>query len=98
MCSGTPLVATDGGALPEVTGADGETVLGCKAGDVDSLASAITRGLDDAELRARVGAAGRQRVLDRWTWKKCAEMTVEQYREVLAMPQNVAKLRANGRL
>jgi glycosyltransferase involved in cell wall biosynthesis len=98
MCSGTPLVATDGGALPEVTGADGETVLGCKAGDVDSLAAAITRGLDDAELRARVGAAGRQRVLDRWTWTKCAEMTVEQYREVLAMPQNVAKLRANGRL
>ncbi len=29
MCTGTPLVATDGGALPEVTGADGETVLQC---------------------------------------------------------------------
>jgi glycosyltransferase involved in cell wall biosynthesis len=98
MCSGTPLVATDGGALPEVTGIDGETVIGCTAGDVDSLAAAITRGLDSPELRARVGAAGRQRVLDRWTWKKCAEQTVEQYREVLAMPQNVAKLRANGRL
>ena len=98
MCSGTPLVATDGGALPEVTGIDGETVIGCAAGDVDSLAAAITRGLDDPELRARVGAAGRQRVLDRWTWKKCAEQTVEQYREVLAMPQNVAKLRTNGRL
>ena len=98
MCSGTPLVATDGGALPEVTGIDGETVIGCAAGDVDSLAAAITRGLDSPELRARVGAAGRQRVLDRWTWKKCAEQTVEQYREVLAMPQNVAKLRANGRL
>ena len=98
MCSGTPLVATDGGALPEVTGIDGETVIGCKAGDVDSLAAAITRGLDNPELRAKVGAAGRQRVLDRWTWKKCAEQTVEQYREVLAMPQNVAKLRANGRL
>jgi hypothetical protein len=25
-------------------------------------------------------------------------MTVEQYREVLAMPANVAKLRRNGRL
>ncbi len=98
MCSGTPLVATDGGALPEVTGIDGETVIGCTAGDVDSLAAAITRGLDSPELRAKVGAAGRQRVLDRWTWKKCAEQTVEQYREVLAMPQNVAKLRANGRL
>ena len=98
MCSGTPLVATDGGALPEVTGTDGDTVLQCPAGDKDALAAAIARGLDDAELRARIGAAGRQRVLERWTWTKCALQTVEQYREVLAMPQNVRKLRANGRL
>ena len=98
MCTGTPLVATDGGALPEVTGTDGETVLQCPAGDKDALAASIARGLDDAGLRARVGAAGRQRVLERWTWKKCAEETVEQYREVLAMPQNIAKLRANGRI
>jgi glycosyltransferase involved in cell wall biosynthesis len=98
MCTGTPLVATDGGALPEVTGTDGDTVLQCPAGDKDALAATIARGLDDAELRARIGAAGRQRVLDRWTWKKCAQETVEQYREVLAMPQNVAKLRANGRI
>ena len=59
MCSGTPLVATDGGALPEVTGIDGDTVFGCKAGDVDSLAAAIRRGLDDPDARARIGAAGR---------------------------------------
>ncbi|HUV18672.1 MAG TPA: glycosyltransferase family 4 protein [Ilumatobacteraceae bacterium] len=98
MCTGTPLVATDGGALPEVTGTDGDTVLQCPAGDKDALAATIARGLDDPELRARIGAAGRQRVLDRWTWKLCALQTVEQYREVLAMPQNVAKLRANGRL
>jgi glycosyltransferase involved in cell wall biosynthesis len=98
MCTGTPLVATDGGALPEVTGTDGDTVLQCRAGDKDALAATIARGLDDADLRARVGAAGRQRVLERWTWRKCAEETVEQYREVLAMPQNVQKLRANGRI
>jgi glycosyltransferase involved in cell wall biosynthesis len=98
MCAGTPLVATDGGALPEVTGRDGETVLQCPAGDVEALAAAIARGLDDPELRARVGAAGRRRVIDRWTWTKCAEQTVEQYREVLAMPANVTKLRRNGRL
>ncbi len=98
MCSGTPLVATDGGALPEVTGADGDTVLQCVAGDADALAAAIRRGLDDAELRARIGAAGRARVIDRWTWRRCAELTVEQYREVLAMPDNVAKLERNGRL
>jgi glycosyltransferase involved in cell wall biosynthesis len=98
MCTGTPLVATDGGALPEVTGADGDTVLQCPAGDAGALAAAIARGLDDAELRIRVGAAGRQRVVDRWSWRRCAEMTVDQYREVLAMPQNVEKLKRNGRV
>ena len=38
MSTGICLVATDGGALPEVTGRDGDTVLQCKAGDVDALA------------------------------------------------------------
>ena len=95
MVTGTALVATDGGALPEVTGRDGETVLSCPAGDAEALAATIARGLDDPELRARVGAAGRQRVLERWTWRRCAELTVEQYREVLAMPANVDKSRRN---
>lgn len=98
MCSGTPLVATDGGALPEVTGTDGDTVLQCVAGDAEALASTIRRGLDDPDLRARVGSNGRHRVVERWTWRKCAEMTVEQYREVLAMPANREKLLRNGRL
>jgi glycosyltransferase involved in cell wall biosynthesis len=98
MCTATCLVATDGGALPEVTGTDGETVLSCKAGDVDGLAAALRRGLDDAELRIRVGEAGRQRVVDRWSWRRCAQLTVDQYREVLALPANVEKLRRNGRL
>jgi glycosyltransferase involved in cell wall biosynthesis len=97
MATGTCLVATDGGALPEVTGRDGETVLQALAGDVESLTAALRRGLDDAELRARVGAAGRRRVVERWSWRRCAELTVEQYREVLAMPANVEKLRRNGR-
>ena len=98
MATGICLVATDGGALPEVTGRDGETVLQCKAGDVDELVSVIRRGLDDAELRARVGEAGRRRVVQRWSWTQCAQLTVDQYRDVLAMPHNVAKLRQNGRL
>ena len=98
MATGTCLVATDGGALPEVTGKDNETVLGCKAGDVESLTNAIRRGLDDAELRARIGAAGRTRVVERWSWRHCAQLTVDQYREVLAMPANIAKLQKNGRL
>lgn len=98
MCSGTPLVATDGGALPEVTGTDGETVFRCRKGDAGSLAATIRHALANPDARARVGAAGRQRVLERWTWRRCAEMTVEQYREVLDMPQNIRKLAANGRI
>ena len=85
MGSGTPLVASDGGALPEVTGVDGETVLRCKAGDVDSLKHALERGLDDPELRDRIGAAGRKRVSELYTWRQTAMNTVEQYREVLAI-------------
>ena len=94
MATGTCLVATDGGALPEVTGADGDTVLQCPAGDSEALAATIRRGLDDAQLRARVGAAGRDRVVSRWSWRHCAELTVEQYREVLAMPHNQKKMAA----
>ncbi len=98
MSTGICLVATDGGALPEVTGRDGETVLQCAAGDVESLAAALRRGLDDEQLRDRIGAAGRRRVVERWSWRQCAALTVDQYREVLAMPANVDKLRRNGRL
>lgn len=93
MSTGICLVATTGGALPEVTGTDGDTVLSCPPGDSDALAAAIRRGLADAELRARIGAAGRTRVVERWSWRHCASLTVEQYREVLSMPHNVAKLR-----
>jgi len=102
MSTGICLVATDGGALPEVTGTDDDTVLQCRAGDVEALTVALRRGLDTsaagAALRARIGEAGRQRVVERWSWKHCAKLTVDQYREVLAMPANVQKLRQNGRI
>jgi glycosyltransferase involved in cell wall biosynthesis len=93
MSTGICLVATTGGALPEVTGIDNDTVLSCPAGDAEALAASIRRGLDNAELRNRVGAAGRTRVVERWSWKHCAQLTVDQYREVLTMPHNVEKLR-----
>ena len=85
MATATPLVATTGGALPEVTGVDGETVLRCESGDADDLAAAIRRGLEDPAMRARIGAAGRERVSRLYTWRQTAQRTVEQYREVLEM-------------
>ena len=92
MATGTCLVATTGGALPEVTGVDNDTVLSCPAGDAEALAAAIRRGLDSKELRDRIGAAGRTRVVERWSWRHCAALTVDQYKEVLLMPHNVKKL------
>ncbi|MFF9017227.1 glycosyltransferase family 4 protein [Streptomyces sp. NPDC014870] len=84
MATGTPLVATTGGAIPEVTGPDGESCLAVRPGDAGALAAALGRLLGDPELRARLGAAGRARVLDRFTWAKAAQGTAELYREAIA--------------
>ncbi|GAA2387891.1 glycosyltransferase family 4 protein [Streptomyces glaucosporus] len=83
MATGTPLVATTGGAIPEVAGPDGETCLAVPPGDAGALAAALGRLLGDADLRARLGAAGRERVLSRFTWEQAARGTVEHYRAAL---------------
>jgi len=83
MACGVALVATTGGALPEVVGTDGETGLLVPPDDPGALAVAIGRLLDDADLRARLGAAGRQRVLGRFTWQVTAAGTAAEYRALL---------------
>ena len=83
MSCATPLITTTGGALPEVTGTHGETCLQVPPGDSDALAQMIRTALDDQELRNRVGEAGRQRVIDQWSWKHTAVKTVDQYRSLL---------------
>jgi glycosyltransferase involved in cell wall biosynthesis len=84
MACGIPLVATTGGALPEVAGRDGESALLVPPGDAGALAAAIGRLLDDADLRARLGAAGRDRVLRRFTWQAAAAATADRYRAAIA--------------
>ncbi|MDG4830134.1 glycosyltransferase family 4 protein [Solwaraspora sp. WMMD1047] len=84
MSCGVPVVATTGGALPEVAGPDGEAALLVPPGDVAALAVAIGRLLDDAGLRHRLGAAGRARVLRHYTWRVAAERTVRVYRRAIA--------------
>jgi glycosyltransferase involved in cell wall biosynthesis len=80
MSCGTPLVATSGGALPEVVGKDGDTALVVPPGDADALASKIRWAFDQPDLRDTVGRRGRERVVDQWSWRHTAERTVEQYR------------------
>jgi glycosyltransferase involved in cell wall biosynthesis len=83
MAIGTPLVATTGGAIPEVAGPDGETCLAVPPGDAYALAAALGRLLADPPLRRRLGAAGRERVLARFTWQQAALGTAQRYREAI---------------
>jgi len=84
MASGAPLLATTGGALPEVVGTSGETARLVPPDDPGALAGAIVELLEDPALRARMSEAGRLRVLDRFTWRATAEATVAAYRRLLA--------------
>ncbi|MEV3853311.1 glycosyltransferase family 4 protein [Streptomyces sp. NPDC050095] len=83
MATGTPLVATTGGAIPEVAGPDGETCLAVPPGDPGALATALNRLLGDRALRTRLGAAGRARVLARFTWARAAQGTADLYRAAM---------------
>jgi glycosyltransferase involved in cell wall biosynthesis len=82
MASGTPVIASDGGALPEVVAA-GETGEIVPAGDAEALAHAVAALLADPERRREMGAAGRRRVLERFTWAGTAAGTEALYRQVL---------------
>jgi len=83
MACGLPLVATTGGALPEVVGSDGSTGLLVEPGNPEALAGAIRRILDDDALAARLGEGGRRRVLGRFTWQATASGTAGQYHALL---------------
>jgi MMP alpha-(1->4)-mannosyltransferase len=83
MACATPVVSTTGGALREVAGADGESALLVPPGDAQALAAAIGRALDDPDLRARLGASGRARVVERFTWRAVAARTAEVYRRAV---------------
>jgi len=79
MACGVPVIATTGGALPEVVGNAGELV---PPADPEALAQAITRLLTDPDHAAALGKAGYERVHQRFTWKNAAQQTVDAYRKV----------------
>ena len=83
MACGVPVVATTGGALPEVVGTDGIAARTVPPADPGALAVAILDLLDDPEQWARIGSAGRARVLERFTWRAHAVGLVEMWRQML---------------
>ena len=92
MSCAVPVVATTGGALPEVVGIDGETGLLVTPDDPEALVVAVRRLLDDANLRKKIGDAGRERVVNRFTWQVTAKGTAACYDAILSgnpLPQSV---------
>lgn len=64
---GVPVVAAAAGGIPDVVD-DGKDGILVPFGDVGALAAAIRALLDDPARRAALGAAGRAKVHNRWTW------------------------------
>jgi glycosyltransferase involved in cell wall biosynthesis len=81
MASGTPLVASRTGALPEVTG---DAALLVEAGDAEQLAAGLRDLLDSPAERARLSAAAWQRVQERFAWPAVARATVAEYAAAIA--------------
>ncbi len=84
MACATPLIVSRAGAIPEVTGPDGEAADLVTPGDVGELHAALERMLDDPDKRARMGAAGRQRVEELFSWRAVAQKVAAAYEKVIA--------------
>jgi len=84
MASGTPIVASRAGALPEVVGADGECARLVRPADVEELTSVLGELLDSPQELKRLGSAGRRRALEVFSWESVAAQTVGVYERAMA--------------
>ena len=78
MAAGKPVVATNGGGIPEIV-RDGETGILVPMSDPVAMADALIRLLSEPSLGAAMGKAGHQRVLDHFTARHTARKVEEIY-------------------
>jgi glycosyltransferase involved in cell wall biosynthesis len=83
MAHGRPVVASAVGGLLDLV-ADGETGLLVPQGDPAALRRALEQLLADADLRRRLGAAGRERIRQRFSWDAVLEETLAVYAQAAA--------------
>lgn len=82
MASGTPVIATKVGGLPEVV-ADGQTGFVVDPGNVKELCSRLEQLLGDDRLAAQMGDNARQHVVEHFTWEKCAQRCLVTYEALI---------------
>jgi len=80
MASGTPLVASHSGALPEVTG---DAAVLVSPADSEELAAVLRRLHDFPAERAALAESALCRVGERFAWPAVAKATAAAYQEVL---------------
>jgi glycosyltransferase involved in cell wall biosynthesis len=80
MAAGKPVVATNGGGVPEIV-ENGKTGILVPMGDVQAMADAICRILAEPALAAGMGSRGRQRVADHFTVQQTARRVEAVYLE-----------------
>jgi glycosyltransferase involved in cell wall biosynthesis len=78
MAAGKPVVATNGGGVPEIV-IHGVTGLLVPMGDAAAMAQAIIRFLGNPAFRASAGRLGRQRVHDYFTIDRTADKVQSVY-------------------
>jgi glycosyltransferase involved in cell wall biosynthesis len=81
MASGTPLVASRAGALPEVTG---EAAVLVAPGDPEELAAILRRLHDHPAEREQLSRRAWQRVQQRFAWPAVAQATADCYQQAIA--------------
>jgi glycosyltransferase involved in cell wall biosynthesis len=81
MASGTPVIASRLGGLPEVV-QDGVTGYLVEPGNAPELHDRLAELLGDPARARRFGSAARELVCDRFTWQQCAERCLAAYDEV----------------
>ena len=83
MLCGRPCVSTDLGTGVSWVNQDEHTGLIVKPGDVDHLRQALVRLLGDPDLRERLGAGARARVLSQFTAERMCSATRTLYQEIV---------------
>ena len=78
MAHGRPVVATGVGGLRDLV-VDGETGIVVPPRDPAALRTALERLLGDRSLRHRLGAAGRERARERFSWATMTDATLRAY-------------------
>jgi glycosyltransferase involved in cell wall biosynthesis len=82
MAAGKPVVATDGGGVPEIV-VHNETGLLVPMGDASAMADAICQILEAPTLAKKMGELGRRRVCEHFTVERSAAKAQGLYDRLL---------------